>query len=226
MVGRASLRWLWRRPRGGIAEGRWGSPVSVTAYAISAVRAFMERVNALFERVMEANRSPRTAPVDFETFFHEEYPRLFRALVVVTRSQQDADELAQEAFARLWEHWERVATLEDPTGYLYRTAMNAYFLVNRRAARAIVRAVTPTQGRDPLELVEIRDTLQRAILLLPARQRAALVVTELLGYDSDSAATILGVRPGTVRRLASQARRALRGELGNENAEPEGRDSL
>ena len=50
----------------------------------------------------------------------------------------------------------------------------------------------------------------RTLASLTTRQRAAIVVTELLGYDSEDAGRILGVRPGTVRMLASQARAALR----------------
>jgi DNA-directed RNA polymerase specialized sigma24 family protein len=48
------------------------------------------------------------------------------------------------------------------------------------------------------------------LLDLPPRQRAALVLTEIFGYRSDQAAEILGIRPSTVRALASQGRAALR----------------
>jgi DNA-directed RNA polymerase specialized sigma24 family protein len=45
---------------------------------------------------------------------------------------------------------------------------------------------------------------------LTPRQRAALVLTELLGFDSAEAGRMLGVRAGTVRALASQGRAAMR----------------
>jgi DNA-directed RNA polymerase specialized sigma24 family protein len=50
----------------------------------------------------------------------------------------------------------------------------------------------------------------RSLALLTKRQRAAVVVTELLGYSSEEAGEILGIRAGTVRMLTSQARAALR----------------
>jgi RNA polymerase sigma-70 factor (ECF subfamily) len=50
----------------------------------------------------------------------------------------------------------------------------------------------------------------RALGQLTPRQRAALVLTEMIGYSSEEAASILGVRPGTVRALAFQGRAALR----------------
>jgi DNA-directed RNA polymerase specialized sigma24 family protein len=42
------------------------------------------------------------------------------------------------------------------------------------------------------------------------RQRTAIVLTEILGYDSEQAARVMGIRPTTVRVLASQGRAALR----------------
>jgi RNA polymerase sigma factor (sigma-70 family) len=99
--------------------------------------------------------------------------------------------------------------MEDPTGYLYRTALNGWFQVRRRAVRAAKRVAAPDRLVDPLESVEDRDVLARRLLELPARQRAALVLTEYLGHDSAEAGRTLGIRPGTVRRLASKARAAL-----------------
>jgi DNA-directed RNA polymerase specialized sigma24 family protein len=45
---------------------------------------------------------------------------------------------------------------------------------------------------------------------LPVRQRAAIVLTEIYGYSSAQAALIMGIRPTTVRALASQGRASLR----------------
>jgi len=160
-----------------------------------------------------ARRSARPSPasgVDFESFYLAHRVRLFRALVVVTRDVHAAEEVAQDAFVRIWERWERVRRMDDPTGYLYRTALNGWFQIHRRAVRAARRAAVPRQVIDPLETLENRDILARRLLELPARQRAALVLTEYLGHDSAEAGRALGIRPGTVRRLASKGRAALR----------------
>jgi RNA polymerase sigma factor (sigma-70 family) len=147
----------------------------------------------------------------FAAFYTVHRVRLFRALVVVTRDVHAAEEVAQDAFVKVWERWDRVRRMEDPGGYLYRTALNGWFQVHRRAVRAAKRVVAPGGRVDPLEVVEDRDDLARRLLELPARQRAALVLTEYLGYDSAAAGRALGIRPGTVRRLASKGRAALRG---------------
>jgi DNA-directed RNA polymerase specialized sigma24 family protein len=49
---------------------------------------------------------------------------------------------------------------------------------------------------------------------LSPRQRAALVLTELLEFSSDEAGRCMGVAPATVRKLASQARERLRDTMG------------
>jgi len=159
--------------------------------------------------------TPATGP-DFESFYLAQRVRLFRALVVITRDVHTAEEVAQEAFVKVWERWDRVRRMEDPTGYLYRTAMNGLFHIRRRAIRGARQIGSPGRVIDPLEAVEDRDVLARRLLELPARQRAALVLTDYLGQDSVEAAHALGIRPGTVRRLASKGRAALRSGHGEE----------
>jgi RNA polymerase sigma factor (sigma-70 family) len=160
--------------------------------------------------VRESVRHPIEPTSDFETFYLTHRVRLFRALVVVTRDAHAAEEATQEAFLRIWERWDSIQGFQDPTGYLYRTALNGWFQVRRRALRAAVRTVVPRSVTDPLEVVEERDWLARRLLELPERQRAALVLTEYLSESSAEAGRAMGIRPGTVRRLASKARSALR----------------
>jgi RNA polymerase sigma-70 factor (ECF subfamily) len=157
---------------------------------------------------LSASRTPR--PTDFEEFFVSEHERLFRALVIVTRDLHEAEEVMQEAFVRLWERWDRVSSLEDPVGYLYRTAMRLCLAAHRRASRSLKRAIgAVSEERDALAVVEARHMVHQALLRLPVRQRAAVVLTKLLGFDSLAAGRILGIRPGTVRRLVSQARATI-----------------
>jgi RNA polymerase sigma-70 factor (ECF subfamily) len=148
-------------------------------------------------------------PIPFGRFFETERERLFRALLLVTHDSAEAEDLKQEAFVRVWERWDRVGTLDDPVGYLFKTAMNLHRSALRRAAAAARRSLRPRVEGDPFEKVMDRDEAVRSLAALTPRQRAALVVTELPGYSSEEAGAILGIRPGTVRTLTSQARAAL-----------------
>jgi RNA polymerase sigma factor (sigma-70 family) len=166
----------------------------------------------------------RDVAYSFESFFEIEHERLFGALLVVTGNRSDAEELMQEAFTRLWARWDLVQSLANPTGYLYRTAMNLLRMRRRRARALVRRTLSRRTGHDGFEdafdQVEVRADVRRALAGLAERQRAALVLTELLRFPSDEAARVLGVRPSTVRSLATQARSALRTALSTPPPQP------
>ena len=103
-----------------------------------------------------------------------------------------------------------MAGLENPTGYLYRTAMNGFRKRRRRAALAVRHALHVAPAEDLFAQADSRHVVAQAMAGLSRRQRAALVLTELLGLTSDEAAVALGIRPVTVRVLASQGRAAMR----------------
>jgi RNA polymerase sigma factor (sigma-70 family) len=151
---------------------------------------------------------------DFEGFFREEHERLFRALWLLGRDRHEAEEIAQEAFLRLWERWGRLRLHADPTGYLYRTALNVWRSRLRRAAVAARRTLHPTRRTDDLADVDERDAVVRALAGLPARQRAAIVLMDVLDLSSERAGSVLGIRPVTVRVLAARGRATLANEIG------------
>jgi RNA polymerase sigma factor (sigma-70 family) len=154
----------------------------------------------------------------FDDFFREEHERLFKSLYFVTGSRADAEELMQDAFLRLWERWDRIDTIDDPTGYLFRVALNGFRMRRRRAATAIRRAVPVPEIRDVFREAEMRADVRTLLLGCTPRQRAALVLVDLLGYPSEQAARILHVRPSTVRVLVSKGRRALQAREGARDA--------
>ena len=149
----------------------------------------------------------------FEAFFAAESDSLFRRLCLVTGDRYEAEELVQEAFIKVLERWERVSGLEDPAGYLYRTAFNAFRKRSRRAALALRRAVGLAPDMDEFAAADARDLVARALRRLTPRQRAALVLTDLLGYGAQEAGKVLGVKAVTVRVLASQGRAAMKATI-------------
>jgi RNA polymerase sigma-70 factor (ECF subfamily) len=154
----------------------------------------------------------------FDTFVQEEHERVYKALYFVTGSREDAEDLAQEAFMKLWERRDTINEIEDPTGYLFRVALNGFRMRRRRAAMAIRRHAPLPETRDEFVEAEMRADVRRLLLGLTPRQRAALLLVDLLGYRSEQAARILRVRPSTVRNLASQGRRALKATEGARDA--------
>ncbi len=153
----------------------------------------------------------------FADFFAEHYTRLVRACLLLTGGAAEAEDLAQEAMARMLERWDRVAAMDDPEGYLYRTALNLHRSALRRAAMAARRRLAPPQT-DALALSEGRLDLLGAIASLPRTQREALVLVEWLGYGSEEAGRLLGIDAASVRGRLHRARAALRRRYGGSDA--------
>ena len=153
-------------------------------------------------------------PRSFEDFFGAEHTRLFGALCLVTGDRHEAEEVMQDAFLRLWERWDRVAVVDDPSAYLFRTAMNVFRNRYRRARLSLRRTINLAPSEDALATVEDRDVVVRALKDLNPDQRAAVVLTGYVGLSSEEAGKMLGMRASTVRTLATRARAAIRSKAG------------
>jgi len=149
----------------------------------------------------------------FEDLVRDEAPRLFAALRLLSRDRAEAEDLMQEAFLRVWERWDRVGGMDDPVGYLFRTALNLHRKRLRRAGVMLRRAIAPAPPFDAIAEVESRDAVLRALATLTPRQRMSVVLTDLLDYPSAEAAKVMGISASTVRVLASQGRATLRREV-------------
>ncbi len=154
----------------------------------------------------------------FQEFFRVENPALYRRLWLITGNRSEAEDIMQESFLKLWERWDRVDQIRDPTGYLYRTAMNIFRRRYRRGMLALRRALAMTPAEDEFARAEDRQVVRRILSTLTPRQRAALVLTEMLGFTSEEAGRALGVKASTVRALAHQGRAAFATTMGGEDA--------
>ena len=83
-----------------------------------------------------------TDDASFEEFYEANVRRVFTALCLMTGDRHEAEEIAQEAFVRVFERWNRVGTLEDPTGYVFRVSMNVFRNRLRRASLGLRRAMS------------------------------------------------------------------------------------
>ncbi|MGZ8585037.1 MAG: RNA polymerase sigma factor [Actinomycetota bacterium] len=153
----------------------------------------------------------------FSDFFAERYRRLARACLLLTGNAAEGEDLAQEAMARVLERWDRVSTMDDPEGYLFRTALNLHRNSVRRLAMAARRQVH-RETHDETDAADRRVDLLRAIRSLPRAQREALVLVEWLGYTAEEAGLLLGIESASVRGRLHRARASLRDRFGGDDA--------
>ena len=142
-------------------------------------------------------------------------PESIRLAFLLTGDRALAEDLVQEAFARLVG---RLRHLRDPGAfgaYLRRTVVNlatSHFR-HRLVERAYLErlAGTPAVETNPIE--DLDETMHQALLRLPERQRAAMVLRFYEDLSDVQTAEILRCSPGTVRSLVSRGMKALRSEL-------------
>jgi RNA polymerase sigma factor (sigma-70 family) len=111
---------------------------------------------------------------------------------------------------RVFERWDRVGTMDSPTGYLYRTALNLHRSRRRKRASRARHESMPTDG-DGLAVVEDRDAIVRLLAGLPKNQREAVVLVKWLHLSSEEAGYAMRISPSTVRVHLARAMATLRG---------------
>jgi RNA polymerase sigma-70 factor (ECF subfamily) len=151
--------------------------------------------------------------LEFTEFFQAEFPDLVRGLFLLTADRDEAEELAQEAMARAYARWDRVAKMNSPGGYVYRTAVN---LNRKRLRRLAIRAkkmlLVGGGAQDP-PVAESRVDLAAALGALRPKLRETFLLVEWVGLSAAEAGKILGVKPPSVRSRVPRARAELREAL-------------
>jgi RNA polymerase sigma-70 factor (sigma-E family) len=123
-----------------------------------------------------------------------------------------AEQLAQEAYLRLWRRWRWISDPQAAPMYLQRTVVNLSRetirrkVIERRALRTRGAERAAAAGPDPAALVELR----RAIAALPVRKRECVVLRFLLGLSEAETAELLGISVGTVKSQTHKGLRLLR----------------
>jgi RNA polymerase sigma-70 factor (ECF subfamily) len=154
------------------------------------------------------------AAPSFEEFYGATFRRLYAALCLVTGDGHEAEEIDQDAFVRVFERWDRVAGLEDPTGYLFRVSLNVFRSRYRRASLGVRRAVLlAPAAADDLAAVETHDEMIRLLRGLDPKHRAAVLLTAILDYSAEEAGRMLGMRASSVRSLTTRARARMKHEV-------------
>jgi RNA polymerase sigma-70 factor (sigma-E family) len=148
-------------------------------------------------------------------------PAGLRLAFLLTGDPGLAEDLVQEAFARLIG---RLRHLREPSAfdaYLRRTIVNlsASHFRHQAVVRAYERryAAGESETREP-DVVEY-EAMRRALLGLPERQRAAIVLRFYEDLPETEVAEILRCRPGTVRSLVTRGVHAMRPDLERVNDE-------
>jgi RNA polymerase sigma-70 factor (sigma-E family) len=151
----------------------------------------------------------------FATYVRVRGPVLLRTARSLTANPSDAEDLLQAALTKTYLGWERIEDHQALDGYVRRA------LINTRASQWRKRKVDefvcetlpePLSGPvpDAAEQQALRDAMWRAVMKLPGRQRAMLVLRYYEDLSEAQTAEVLGVSIGTVKSAVSRALGKLR----------------
>jgi RNA polymerase sigma-70 factor (ECF subfamily) len=176
----------------------------------SPLGAFM---NVTMEPTSLSTASEVTDTSTFEAFYLAQHERLFQALYLLTGDRFEADDLAQEALLRTYERWDRVAAMDSPAGYVYRTALNLHRSRLRSVLLRMRRRFAAVPGEDLSGPVSASHDIRTALAELPRGQREAVILVEWLGLGSAEAGRVLGIDASSVRGRLHRARASLQEKL-------------
>jgi RNA polymerase sigma-70 factor (ECF subfamily) len=145
----------------------------------------------------------------FHEAFQRDWPAVFRFAVAWTNDLPSAEDLAQEAFGRLWAQRDSVEWDRPVIPWLLVVTRRLATDRFRRLKVPFVRPAVRDLNEDGVAAwLDVRAAFGR----LSAKERAALVSTTILGFSPDEAAQALGMSPGAVRSAVSRAREKLESE--------------
>ena len=156
---------------------------------------------------------------EFEERVRESSALAVRVAFSVLRQQQDAEDVAQDAFAKAYR---RFGALRDPVQFrawivrvTWRLAIDRWRAERRRAAREEKATAVPPVANAEEALIASRRAarLWSSIDALPEKLRIVIVLSAIEGNDVKDVSALLGIPAGTVKSRLFLARKALAEKL-------------
>jgi DNA-directed RNA polymerase specialized sigma24 family protein len=139
---------------------------------------------------------------EYEAFYRDALPRLLRAYAGQL-GMDGAPDAAAEALAYAWAHWDRVRSMGNPIGYVYRAGLSG--VRQRRSGYSPERVA---------DLPEIEPKLTIALTALSPNQRSCVWLVHGCGWSYQDAAEALDLSVSAVGTHVSRALQQLRRQLG------------
>lgn len=155
---------------------------------------------------------------EFEARLVESSTLAFRVAYSVLRHREDAEDVAQEAFAKAYRNFRQLRDRDRFRAWLARMTWRLAIDRYRATRRHPTVELDPNDPSGPTtaETVAARDRseqLWRAIDALPEKLRLVVVLANMEGHDVKEVATLLGLPQGTVKSRLFSARQRLKEQL-------------
>ena len=155
----------------------------------------------------------QSADDGIDDLYRTHHGRMARLAVLLTGDAGAAEELMQDAFVRVWRSWDRINDSDAAHAYLRATLVNLSRSFLRRRALELRHRVRRID--DAIEIdAAARIDLVRAVIRLPARQRACVALRFYEDLSESETAKVLGISVGAVKSQTYKALRRLETMVG------------
>jgi RNA polymerase sigma-70 factor (sigma-E family) len=143
---------------------------------------------------------------DFDRFVADSADALLRTAYLIVWDLPEAEDLVQETLLKVARRWPRVSRMEHPAAYARRILVNLALdgNLNRSRRRLELSARRPGDTAATAAALDTHDELYAALVALPPRQRAVLVLRYFLDLPEAEVAAALECSLGTVKSTASR----------------------
>ena len=165
--------------------------------------------------------------MEAETFkqrFLSFHPKLYRIALALVESPEDAEDILQEAYTKLWSKRDSLEAVQQPEAFAVTIVRNLcldFLRSPRTNSRSEPLETVILHCEDsPEQQVETRDQLRQVVRLiqeLPPNQQQVIRLRGMEDCSVEEIAEITGFSPANVRTLLSRARKYIKGKLKKEN---------
>lgn len=152
--------------------------------------------------------------VQYIEFFSQYRDTLYRLALNICGDSAEAEDIVQDVFERVWRARDKVLASTYPRAYICRIAHNLAIDRERTKIRrqtfTINEEVTTADIGIKAELSDITSITKRAIASLPEKQRLAIHLRDVEGYEIEEIAEATGCDSTSVRMNLSRARSSVR----------------
>ena len=134
---------------------------------------------------------------------------LYRFMLKSTRQVEDARDLVQSSFEKLWEHRAEV-NAQKCKSYLFTIAYHKMIDLNRKNKRLEFREILPDRMAAASRNTRLKEVLEKALDRLNERQRSLVLLKDYEGYSYEEIAGITGLNAAQVKVTLHRARLVLK----------------
>jgi RNA polymerase sigma factor (sigma-70 family) len=163
---------------------------------------------------------------EFENFFRANQNTLYRIILGYVGQPEASEDLAVEAFIKIFERWKKVRKMQNPTGYLVRSGINlakTYLKKDSRVRTVEIlenRASSPGDSPEEIFFENYRNqALGAELMKLNEKERNIVLLKDMSGHKFGEIAGILSMKLPTVKSIYRRTKIKLAGIL-EETDEP------